>query len=201
MNPRFQKPLRVGKHFLICPQNSCRPAEERIPLYLGRARAFGSGLHETTVSCLEELEGIMPLNGAKVLDVGCGTGILAIGALLLGAARALAFDIDPEAAMACRSNAKLNGVHDQVDVFCGDLEALATGSSFDLILANIYGDIILEAADTLISRLAPGSTIILSGISFEHLSDIKRVFKRAGLELVKNRVMEEYITIVFKRRV
>ena len=153
------------------------------------------------MSCLEEIESVTTLSNSSVLDVGCGTGVLSVGALLLGAGRATAFDIDPESARACASNARLNGVHDQLDVFCGTLEALAPLATFDLILANIYGDIILEMAPDMDKMLDSGGTMILSGITFEHMSDIRRAFEKLGLQQTVNRIMEEYVTMVFITRV
>jgi ribosomal protein L11 methyltransferase len=138
-----------------------------------------------------------PLDNMSVLDVGCGTGILAIGALLLGAERAVAFDIDPEAAAACGSNAKLNGVHDQVDIFCGGFQALAAGTGFDLILANIYGDIILDLARGIAGKLNSDGTVILSGIAYEHMTDVRKAFENLDLKQTTNRLMDEYVTMTW----
>ncbi|MDF1536797.1 MAG: 50S ribosomal protein L11 methyltransferase [bacterium] len=204
MSNASRQPLRIGQRLMICSSDRCDPVEERIPLYLGTARAFGSGLHETTVSCLEELETLAPLQGLTVLDVGCGTGILSIAALLLGARYATAFDVEPDASSACAGNARLNGVHDRLSVYCGTMaalkgEALGESAHFDLILANIYGDIILDLARDLAGRLAEDGRLILSGIAFEHMTDIRTSFRKLGLTLVTNRMMEDYVTMVWRK--
>ncbi len=189
---------------VVCPANHCDPVDDRIPLYLGRARAFGSGLHETTVSCLVEMEDLVPFDDMTVLDVGCGTGILSMAALLLGAKAAVAFDIDPEAARACAANARLNGLQDRLRVYCGAMgalkgEALGKGAQFDLILANVYGDIILDLAPKLAAHLKKGGTVLLSGIGFEDMTDIRRTFRKLGLEQVNNRILEDYVTMIWKK--
>ena len=200
MDQNSRHPLRIGQRFLICPPENCDPVDDRIPLYLDRARAFGSGLHETTISCLDELEALPSIDGSRILDIGCGTGILSLAAILLGAESAIAYDIDPEAAFACARNARLNGLHENIAVYCGTMEALGSDARFDLILANIYGDIILELSEQMEHHLNDGGALILSGIDFTYVTEIKRSLGRSGLELVKNRMMEEYVTMVWEKR-
>ena len=118
-----------------------------IPLYLSKKGAFGSGEHETTAACLRQLEKITTLQGCRALDLGSGTGILAIAALLLGAESAIAIDIEWPAAFSCSMNALLNGVENRVLTVCGELETLSC-SGFDLVMANIYADILMPLADS-----------------------------------------------------
>jgi ribosomal protein L11 methyltransferase len=109
------QPVPVARRFLLCPEGASPHdgspfGEERIPIILGRGKAFGSGFHETTASCLEALENLALTEKSAVLDVGTGTGILSMAALLLGARYAVAVDMDKEAAVTCRRNMELNGL-------------------------------------------------------------------------------------------
>jgi ribosomal protein L11 methyltransferase len=162
------------------------------------AGAFGSGEHETTASCLEIIEKLPHLEGARVLDLGSGTGILAIAALRLGAKSALCLDIDPGAIETCRVNAELNGVADRVDHFCGTLEKCPE-SDFDLLLANIYGDILLLVADDLVAKAAPGAPLLLSGILWEYNFDVRNRYQQLGCTIVRNRMLEEFSTILLQK--
>jgi ribosomal protein L11 methyltransferase len=138
-------------------------------LILGPGKAFGSGQHETTISCIEEMERLGSLAGKRVLDVGTGTGILAVAAVLMDACRVVAIDIEMDAVSTCRKNAILNRAEDRVLITCGSLDAedrvlitcgsldsLATGRGYHLVLANIYGDIILKEAVNLAARVERG---------------------------------------------
>jgi ribosomal protein L11 methyltransferase len=201
LDQNSRHPLRIGQRFLICPPENCDPVDDRIPLYLDRARAFGSGLHETTISCLDELEALPGIDGLRILDIGCGTGILALAAILLGAESAIAYDIDLEAASACARNARLNGLHENIAVYCGTMEALSSDARFDLVLANIYGDIILDLARDMIARLHSGGTVILSGIAYEHMTDVRKAFENQGFTQTTNRLMEEYVTMIWEKTI
>jgi ribosomal protein L11 methyltransferase len=188
----------VGRSISILPADGCSPPAspdpERISVYLGRGRAFGSGLHETTVSCLEEIEKLEELDGCRVLDVGTGTGILAISALLLGADRADSLDIEADAAALAAANARLNGLQDVMNTFCGTLEATGTTAAYDLVMANIQGDIIQELAGGLADRLAPGGHLLLSGIDFSDSTQVKQQFARQGLTEIRAVFLEDFVT-------
>ncbi len=193
----------VGKHFNIVPEqdsielkpNPNTPAT-RLDIIMS-AGAFGSGEHETSASCLEELEQLGDLHGKKVLDLGSGTGILAIAALKLGAASALCVDIEPKAVETCTYNCVLNQVNDQVQHCCGSTEDIGA-ESFDLIIANIYGDILIDIATELVPRAKPGSTILLSGILYEYNFDVRQRYQRLGCAVLKNRMLNEFSTIVLQ---
>jgi len=190
----------VGNRFLIRreddPQDSPNAAG-RIPIILAHGAAFGSGEHETTASCLEEMERRPGLAGADVLDLGCGTGILAIAAVKLGARRVVAVDPSPEAVEVTRSSVRLNGVEGRVTAVHGDVRAVE-GETFDLVLANIYADILLAVVRELPPLIRPGGTLIMSGVNYDDAFDVKLAYTKAGLRLVKSRALENYGTFVFE---
>jgi ribosomal protein L11 methyltransferase len=172
----------------------------RTTVVLGPGRAFGSGDHETTGSCLRLLESLGAVEGGAVLDVGCGTGALAIAALKLGARWGVAFDADPEAARTTRANAILNGVSDRLSIFLGDVVALGLGgpgrARFDLILANLYGDLLLRSMDSLSALLAPGGHFLMSGICWEDRYEMEQALGKRGIELRKTLMLEAYVTLL-----
>jgi len=164
-------------------------------VWLGPARAFGSGGHETTASCLEVLRGLPGLADARVLDVGCGTGVLGLAALALGARSVVAVDTEADSIAATRENARLNGMSDRVVPILGDV--LAAGRArFDLILANLYGDLILASIDEMVARLAATGRLLLSGIRWEERFEIQAALGRLGVEVHRTLMLEEYVTLL-----
>jgi len=169
---KYYRPLPVGERLLVVPQwEEIEPAE-RIALRLDPGLIFGTGSHPTTRRCLEIIE-MLSCPRQRVLDLGCGSGILSIAALLLGAEHVTACDIDPKAPDVVRSNAALNGIGpDRLMVSCGDVlmgksgrtQFAPAGRGYDLILANIVADVIIDLADFIAPWLAPGGHIICAGI-------------------------------------
>ncbi|TNF47009.1 methyltransferase domain-containing protein [bacterium] len=196
-NPRSQDPFPVGNQFLIVHHSHKPDIEDRTPLILGPGKAFGSGQHETTISCIKEMEKLGTLTGKRILDVGTGTGILAVAAALVGAARVVAFDIEMDAVLTCRNNVSLNRVEDRVLITCGSLDSIAPGREYHLILANIYGDIILKEAVNLAARLKPEGHLILSGIDYTDSTQISILFRNEGLEELSITFLQEYVTQVW----
>ncbi len=190
-------PFEIGERFRIIPMGTEPADDARIDLILAPG-AFGSGEHETTASCLEALEGLPELHGARILDLGSGTGVLAIAALKLGAASALCVDIDPAAVETCRLNGELNGVGERLGHYCGTLDCCPE-ETFDVVLANIYGDILLLVAEDLVSRARPGAPLLLSGILWEYNFDVRNRYERLGCEVVKNRLLEEFSTVLLRK--
>ena len=129
---------------------------------LFRSLAFGTGAHETTRLCMELMEKHLPA-GADVLDMGCGSGILSVAALLLGAQSAVGVDIDPLAVKTAVENARLNGVEDRFTGVCGNLAEKVTGK-YQLIAANIVADVVILLSKDAPAFLAPGGVYIISGI-------------------------------------
>jgi ribosomal protein L11 methyltransferase len=189
----------VGRCFLLVPGEaplSEDPAEkeDRIPIRLSRGRAFGSGLHETTISCMETLEKLPFLESKSVLDVGTGTGILSLAALFLGALNAVAFDVDGDATRTCNRNAALNRLTNQLRVFNGTLDALNPSIEFDLVLANIHGHIILKEA----KRLTGHGYLVLSGLDYTDSRPVKVAMNEYGLEEVSVFFLKEFVTQVWR---
>ncbi len=169
---------------------------ERVDIVMARG-AFGSGEHETTASCLETIE-TLALEGATVLDVGSGTGILAIACLHLGAATATCVDVAARAVASARANAELNGLGDRITHVCGELGDVAP-AQYDLVLANLYGDLVLALAAELASRVRRGGTLLLSGVLWEYTYPVVQRMERSGLRLRDSRMLAEYSTLVLAR--
>lgn len=195
---RIFSPFTIGHSFRILPQGHPAIEDNRINLWMAPG-AFGSGEHETTESCLEILEKLDGVQGARVLDLGSGTGILAIAALKLGAKNACCIDIDPAAVATCRLNAELNGVSDKIDHLCGTLENLECGS-YDLILANIYGDILLMVAEDLAKLALPGAPLLLSGILYEYNFDVRNRYQKHACRVTKNLMLNEFSTVLLHKQ-
>ncbi|GAB4304603.1 MAG: 50S ribosomal protein L11 methyltransferase [Desulfuromonadia bacterium] len=196
MSRRFE-PFSVGK-FTITPAD--RPVTPgNLPIVLGEKGAFGSGEHETTASCLEMVSELSPLHGLRVLDVGSGTGILSIAALRCGCDSAVALDCDAAAARVCRENGVLNGYDSTLLSIQGTLESLRLTPSFDLVMANIYLEILMDAAGSIIALTRPGGKILLSGIPLQDKFDIQRCYHRLGAREIDSRIGEEFATYLFTR--
>lgn len=190
-------PFDIGDRFRIVPPQT-PAADGRIDLVIAKG-AFGSGEHETTASCLEILEELPAVAGATVLDLGSGTGILALGAVKLGAKEALCVDISPDAVRTCRRNGELNGVADRLRHHTGSLESLPAGETFDLVLANIYGDLLVDLVEQLSARVAPRGHLLLSGMLWEYNYEVRRLYEERGFTVVKNRMLEEFSTVLLRR--
>jgi ribosomal protein L11 methyltransferase len=134
--------------------------------------AFGTGHHATTALCLEWLDGL-DLAGKTVLDFGCGSGILAIAALKLGAARAIAVDHDPQALTATHDNAQANGVLDRLEIFAPES---FTDPSVDVVLANILAGPLIALAPRLSAMLVPGGDLVLSGVLTEQVESVSAAY-------------------------
>ncbi|MDH4259073.1 MAG: 50S ribosomal protein L11 methyltransferase [Gammaproteobacteria bacterium] len=153
------RPMRFGKRLWVCPGGQPPGDRNGIVLELDPGLAFGTGTHATTAMCLEWLDG-QSLAGQNVLDYGCGSGILALAALKLGAAHACAVDIDPQALTATRDNARRNGLTAQLEI--RDAANLADGA-YDLVLANILASPLRQLAPEL-ARLCPAGRVLLAGL-------------------------------------
>ncbi len=168
------RPRHCGGRLWICPSWCPPPDPAAINLRLDPGLAFGTGEHPTTALCLEWLAG-EPLAGARVLDYGCGSGILAIAACLLGAAAATAVDIDPQALAATRANARHNAIAD-ARLAVGEPEALAA-AGHDVILANILANPLIELAPRIAALAAPGARLCLSGILEEQATAVAAAYR------------------------
>jgi ribosomal protein L11 methyltransferase len=161
--------------------------------------AFGTGHHPTTALCLEWLDGA-DLAGRTLLDFGCGSGILAIAALKLGAARAIAVDHDPQAIEATRANAAVNGVSDRLAVgLPEDLAALSGGLPADLVVANILAGPLVELAPALLNALRPGGELALSGVLADQVETVRAAYADQ-LELAPARLRDDWGLIFGSKR-
>jgi ribosomal protein L11 methyltransferase len=197
--------IKIGKRFIVLRSSESVDSSERIPIILAPGKAFGSGEHETTRNCLEELENIPIFPHSKVLDLGCGTGILSIAAAKIGARSVIALDPDPDAIKATANNIRLNRLEKIILPFKGELREIRETSydlkdtHLDLIMANLYGDILLALVADLTSLLKPGGYMLLSGIEFEYAYESKAGLINAGCKLLKTRFLDEYCTMVFQK--
>lgn len=196
-NPRSNfEPLMIGEHFVIVPPEYPEPHCDRQQIKMARG-AFGSGDHETTRSCIEILETLPLPQSPRILDLGSGTAILSIAALKLFGGRSWCVDIEEAAVASARHNCDLNHIA-PVCHHCGVLESL-TESGFDLILANIYGDILLDVAEDLVERAVPGAVLLLSGILWEYNFDVRKRYRQLGCTVIKNSLMEEFSTVLLRK--
>lgn len=196
------KPLRVGRRLLIVPSwEEPQPQPDDIVLRLDPGMAFGTGGHETTRLCLELLEQIMDgmptLLSPAVLDLGTGSGILAMAAVQLGAGRVCAVDIDPLAVEVAQENLAINGLADQVECSTTPLESLE--GCFDIILANILAEELIRLAPYLTERLAPGGSLVLSGILAEKEPLVRSGFSSQPLEYLDTRLEGEWVAIHYRK--
>jgi ribosomal protein L11 methyltransferase len=186
-------PQRVGR-IVIVPSWVSEPlAAHELGITLDPGMAFGTGLHPTTRGCLELLQEVSPMPDA-VLDVGCGSGILALAALRLGATRAVGCDTDELAVEATCSNAERNGLADRVDVRHGSLPAGAE-ERFPLVLANLVAAVLIDLASHLEAHLAPGGTLLASGIIEPRAPEVIDAMRVAGLTVVDRRDDGEWVSL------
>ena len=169
---RQLKPLRFGKRLWICPVGQACPAADGISVILEPGLAFGTGTHPTTAMCLSWLDST-PLTGAQVLDYGCGSGILAIAALALGADSCMGVDIDPQALLASRDNALRNACSEQLTL---SMPADCPVRSYAVIVANILSGPLIRLAPELRELARSGTRIALSGILAGQSAEVVAVF-------------------------
>lgn len=198
---RFIKPRRVGRSFWVTPPWLAPPKfRRRRVITIEPGMAFGTGTHATTRGCLEFLEGVADrLGGGRftVLDVGTGSGILAIAAALLGGREIRAIDNDPVALQVARDNVRANGVARRVHLSGAKLGAMRR--KFDLVLANLTAETIGELADALEKKIAAKKFLILSGILHSKAGAVTRRFA-ARFRVVKRKRSGEWVTLLLQRK-
>lgn len=167
---KYFKPTPIGNRLLIRPAWEPPQATDRKELILEPGLAFGTGTHETTRLCLELLDAFVQ-GGETVLDVGCGSGILSIAALLLGADRAVGVDIDPLAVKTAEANAAANAVADRFTGVCGNLTDKVSGT-FNVVTANIVADVIMQLNQTIKTFMKPDTLYLMSGIIDDREQDV-----------------------------
>ena len=189
------KPMRFGRHLWICPAGQRPPVADAVIVELDPGLAFGTGTHPTTALCLEWLEG-QDLNGKALIDYGCGSGILAIAALRLGAALAVAVDHDPQALEATRANAEKNQVLERLTTYLPDA---APKRTYDLLVANILAGPLIELAPRLCRLLEPGGQFALSGILEEQTDGVEAAYAPFA-DLEPKRQREEWVLLQGRKK-
>ncbi len=198
--------LRVGRRLVIRPTwRRHRAAPDDVVLALDPGMAFGTGLHPTTRLCLAELEaladegrleagrGVPEGSGASVLDVGCGSGILAIGAVRLGAASAVACDVDPIAVEATIANARRNRLARRVRATRG---SVPTGRGpFDVVLANLIASLLISLATDLAAEVRPGGVLVASGIFVDREPEVRAALEDGGLAVDRRRAEGDWVAL------
>jgi len=194
---KYYKPFKISKSVVIKPsweEYESMPGE--IIVEMDPGMAFGTGTHETTRLCSQLLEEYVA-KGSTVIDVGCGTGILSIIAVKLGAGRVTAIDIDEVAVRVAKENCAINGVLDKIEVKKGVLADLEAQKA-DIIVANIIADVIIDISPLVPTYLADGGVLITSGIIRERKDDVIKAYTNLSFEFVSMQEMGEWVAIVFK---
>lgn len=193
----YYKPIEVGEKLVVVPEWEDIPDDGRTALRLDPGLIFGTGSHATTRMCLAALEKYAG-EGKTFLDLGCGSGILGIGALVLGSARCVGCDIDPKAPDVAASNAALNGIgSDRFKVYAGDILSDASlrhmlGSGYDAVLANIVSDVIIPLSALVREFMKPGAVFITSGIIDGRQDEVRAALEGNGFEVIEHRNEEEW---------
>jgi len=194
------EPFRICAGVVVCPPwRDATPAPGEHVVILEPGRAFGTGLHETT-SLVAAVLRDTPLAGARVLDVGCGSGVLALVALSLGASEARAIDVDPDAVAVTRENAARNAVSDRVVTDDTPVERLA--ETYPVVLANIEARPLAQLAPGILARVAPGGRLVLSGILAEDVAPDQLPLVRQAYASLREREVRrkgEWVAVVFER--
>ena len=202
---QYYQPIEIGDKLVVVPEWLETPDDGRIPLRLDPGLIFGTGSHATTRMCLAALEHYAA-PGKRVLDLGCGSGILGIGALLLGCDSVAGCDIDPKAPEVAEANAALNGLHaDRFRVCAGDVLADAPmraslGAGYDLVLANIVSDVIIPLSGIVGEFLAPDGVFLCSGIIEGRQDEVTAALRRNGFAILEHFNEEEWHCYVAKQK-
>ena len=203
---QYYKPMEIGERLLVIPQwlqedpkVKALLSQGRVPLILDPGLTFGTGSHATTRLCLTALERHIR-GGERVLDLGCGSGILSIAALRLGAASATAVDIDDKCLTVAYENAALNGIGKDTytvlvgDVFSDEAFRARVGGGYNILAANIVADVIKALAPMARSFLKPGGLFLCSGIIDDRAEEVAQALTDAGLEILETRSSEGWFS-------
>lgn len=183
---QYYKPIKIGNRIVVVPEwEPYENADGEITVTLNPGMAFGTGTHETTSMCIEALQDIV-FEGDEVLDIGCGSGILSVTALLCGANRADATDIDRNAVNVAYENAELNGVKDRLhatedNILSAESPIRTAGKKYNVVIANIVADVIIDICGFVKTLIKPYGCFVASGIISERLDDVVKAMNDNGL--------------------
>ena len=196
---KYFKPTKIGEKLLILPEWEKDENEDgRVILNIDPGAAFGTGTHATTRLCLETIQKFVK-NGDTVLDVGCGSGILSIAAMLLGAKSAVGVDIDPLAVKTAKENAEKNGLKEpEYTTICGDLDDKVS-DCYDVVIANIVADIIIRLCDSVPQRVKIGGLFISSGIIDVRADETVSAIENAGFTIIDRYENGGWVCIVARK--
>ena len=203
---RAYRPIPVGQRLAIVPAWMTNPWPDREAIFLEPGMAFGTGMHPTTRLVLAEVERLAP-GAPRVVDVGCGSGILSLAALRLGAARAVGVDTDPVAVEVARQNAARNGLARRFTARVGSIEVLLRGDTVpfgqgELVLANILAPILVDLLGAGLAQVvAPGGHGVLSGILAPQADEVAAAARAAGLHVVRRSHEGDWVALTVQREV
>ena len=194
----YHKAFRIGKNIVVCPLGQTyiqNPSDVLVRLDPGLA--FGTGFHPTTAMCIEELEDRVS-EGSKLLDLGCGSGILSIVAAKLGAEKIVAMDIEDQAVRATTKNIALNNLEGKVEILQGSLPKKGV-ENVQILVANISAKVLIELSGPLGKTLNSKGILIASGFLDERFDEVIQSFRAAGLSLIKRKNVQDWVTVVLSR--
>ena len=192
-------PIKIGKKLVICPtwrNNELFP--DRKVVMLDPGMAFGTGHHPTTRMCLELIEEIIR-GDESVLDLGCGSGILSITAVKMGAASSYGLEIQENAVKVARENCVSNNVVGKVHIELGTLSDSSNKKNYDVVMANISSKVIVDLSESLVRSVKVGGHIILSGILNESLSDVKKAISIFEMKIEETRIDGDWVAILGRK--
>ena len=203
---KYYKPTKIGERIVVVPEwESYSVQDGEIPLYLNPGMAFGTGTHETTSMCLEVLQRLVRPEDT-VLDIGCGSGILSIGSLLLGASEVLGCDVDEGAVKVSRENAALNRFDGHYEAALGnilddggEIALRLKGKRYDIVVANIVADVILMLAGKIGTYLKPNGFFLTSGIIHPRADEVRRALEENGFTVTEMREKKEWVCFVARK--
>ena len=198
----FYKPQRIGEHILVLPPwETCEIKDDDVVIVMDPGMAFGTGTHETTRLCLRMLEKHLK-KGDRMLDIGTGSGILAIAGAKLGAEYVKAYDIDAVAVRVAKENVAANGVEDKVSCAPSDLlrGVDKKAAPFSFVCANIVADILVRLAPDVGAYMAPGAKLAAAGIIEGRREDVAKAMTDGGLTLIDEAKENDWVVLVFEKK-